>query len=144
MLFGEYDHQVYSKNRIRIPSKLKSELGSEYVFVKGAAKCISIYPADKATELVSQFSQISPFDKVAQESFSEFMASFHPGDEDVQGRVVIPEKLRIYAGIEKEVIFSGAFGHVEIWGSETWEKYNNNEDAISMEEAGTRLSGMGI
>ena len=135
MLFGEYDHQVDSKNRIRIPSKLKSELGSEYVFVKGAAKCISIYPADKATELVSQFSQISPFDKVAQESFSEFMASFHPGDEDVQGRVVIPEKLRIYAGIEKEVVTIGMVNHIDVYAKEERERIKNEmtyEDRIAI------------
>ena len=135
MLFGEYDHQVDSKNRIRIPSKLKSELGSEYVFVKGAAKCISIYPSDKATELVSQFSQISPFDKVAQESFSEFMASFHPGDEDVQGRVVIPEKLRIYAGIEKEVVTIGMVNHIDVYAKEERERIKNEmsyEDRIAI------------
>ncbi|MBR2322009.1 MAG: division/cell wall cluster transcriptional repressor MraZ [Clostridia bacterium] len=118
MLFGEYSHQVDAKNRIRIPSKLKSELGSGYVFMKGAAKCISVYPADKVDQLVGQFSGLSTFDKVGQESLMEFMSSFYPGDEDGQGRVVIPENLRIYAGIDKEVVTIGMVNHVDIYSKE--------------------------
>ncbi len=118
MLFGEYSHQVDAKNRIRIPSKLKSELGSGYVFMKGAAKCISVYPADKVGELVGQFSGLSTFDKEGQESLMEFMSSFFPGDEDGQGRVVIPENLRIYAGIDKEVVTIGMVNHVDIYSKE--------------------------
>ena len=118
MLFGEYSHQVDAKNRIRIPSKLKSELGNAYVFMKGAAKCISVYPQDKVDELVGQFSGLSTFDKVGQESLMEFMSSFYPGDEDGQGRVVIPENLRIYAGIDKEVVTIGMVNHVDIYSKE--------------------------
>lgn len=115
MLFGEYDHQVDAKNRIRIPSKLKAELGNGYVFMKGASKCISVYPASKVDELVGQFSNISVFDSEAQESFAEFMSSFYPGDEDGQGRVVLPEKLREYAGIEKDVVTIGMVNHIDIY-----------------------------
>ena len=122
MLFGEYDHQVDSKNRIRIPSKLKAEIGSDYVFMKGASKCISIYPASKVDELVNQFSGVSAFDKDAQESLAEVMSSFYPGIEDVQGRVVIPEKLREYAGIDKEVVTIGMVNHIDIYSKQERER----------------------
>lgn len=122
MLFGEYDHQVDAKNRIRIPSKLKAELGSNYVFMKGASKCISVYPASKVDELVGSFSGLSAFDAEAQESFAEFMSSFYPGDEDGQGRVVIPEKLREYAGIDKEVVTIGMVNHIDIYAKEERER----------------------
>jgi MraZ protein len=122
MLFGEYDHQVDAKNRIRIPSKLKAELSGGYVFMKGAAKCISVYPANKIDELISNFSALSTFDKEAQESFAEFMSSFYPGDEDGQGRVVLPEKLREYAGIDKEVVTIGMVNHIDIYAKEERER----------------------
>ncbi len=127
MLFGEFDHQVDAKNRIRIPSKLKSELGTKYVFMKGAAKCISIYPEDKINELVSQFSGLSPFDEEAQKSYMEFMSSFHPADEDGQGRIVIPEKLREYAGIDKEVVSIGMVNHIDIYSKEERERIKNEK-----------------
>ena len=127
MLFGEYDHQVDAKNRIRIPSKLKSELGSGYVFMKGASKCISVYPASKVDELIGTFSNLNMFDTVAQESLAEFMASFSPGDEDGQGRVVLPEKLRIYAGIEKEVVSIGMVNHIDIYSKEERERLKNEK-----------------
>lgn len=127
MLFGEYDHQVDAKNRIRIPSKLKAELGNGYVFMKGASKCISVYPASKVDELVGQFSNINVFDSEAQESFAEFMSSFYPGDEDGQGRVVIPEKLREYAGIEKDVVTIGMVNHIDIYSKKERERLKNEK-----------------
>ena len=127
MLFGEYDHQVDAKNRIRIPSKLKAELGNGYVFMKGASKCISVYPASRVDELVNQFSSLNAFDAEAQESFMEFMSSFYPGDEDGQGRVVLPEKLREYAGIDKEVVTIGMVNHVDIYAKEERERIKNEK-----------------
>ena len=49
-----------------------------------------------------------------------------------------------YAKIEKEVMVIGAISRVEIWDSTKWENYNNDEDAMSLEEAAAKLSGMGI
>ena len=50
------------------------------------------------------------------------MSSFYPGDEDGQGRVVIPEKLREYAGIDKEVVTIGMVNHIDIYAKEERER----------------------
>jgi MraZ protein len=50
------------------------------------------------------------------------MSSFYPGDEDGQGRVVLPEKLREYAGIDKEVVTIGMVNHIDIYAKEERER----------------------
>ena len=75
MLFGEYEHQVDAKNRIRIPAKFKQELASGYYFVMGNSKCISIYPAENMEKFVKQFEGISDLDVEAQEELANILVA---------------------------------------------------------------------
>lgn len=118
MLFGEYDHQVDAKNRIRIPSRFKSVIGQDYVFMKGSNKCISIYPMQVFEERYGKYAGVSVFDAEGQRALAEVFSSCYPSSEDGQGRVVIPEKLRIYAGIDKEVVSIGMGDHIDLYALE--------------------------
>ena len=127
MLFGEYDHQVDAKNRIRIPSKFKQELKNGYYFVMGNAKCISIYPAENMEKFVKQFDGISDLDVEAQEELANIFGSVFPGDEDGQVRVVIPKSLREYAGIDKDVVSVGMVNRIDIYSKLERERIRGNK-----------------
>ena len=127
MLFGEYDHQVDAKNRIRIPSKFKSVVGNDYVFVKGTNKCISIYPFKVFEARYGQYANVSVFDAEGQLALTEVLSSCFPSSEDGQGRVVIPEKLRIYAGIEKDVVSIGMGDHIDMYSLEERNNIRSNK-----------------
>ncbi len=127
MLFGEYDHQVDSKNRIRIPSKFKAEIGSGYVFMKGSNKCISIYPSSVFESRYGKYVNVSVFDKEGQEALVEVFSSCFNGVEDGQGRVVVPEKLREYAEIEKDVVSIGMGDHVDMYSLKEREKIRSKK-----------------
>ncbi len=51
-----------------------------------------------------------------------------------------PLGLRLHAGIEKEVMVIGALSHIELWDRGRWESYNNDEGAMTLEEAASNLS----
>ncbi len=118
MLFGEYDHQVDAKNRIRIPARFKATIGNNYVFVRGSTKCISIYSEEVFNARYGKFTNVSVFDVEGQRALMEVLSSCYQGCEDGQGRVVIPEKLRIYAGIDKDVVSIGMGDHVDMYSKE--------------------------
>ena len=144
MFMGQYSHNVDAKGRVIMPALFREELGSTFVVTMGYEHCLSVYSMEEWEKFAAKLMSMPEHNADARRLLRMFASGAVVCETDKQGRILIPGHLRAHAGIEKEVIFSGAFGHVEIWGSETWEKYNNNEDAISMEEAGTRLSGMGI
>ncbi len=127
MLFGEYDHQVDAKNRIRIPSKFKAELKNGYFFVMGNSKCISIYPAENMEKFVKQFEGISDLDIEAQEELANIFGSVFPGDEDGQGRVVLPKTLREYAGISKDVVSIGMVDRIDIYSKDERERIKSKK-----------------
>ena len=135
MLFGEYEHQVDAKNRIRIPSRFKNSIGQNYVFVKGPNKCISIFPESVFNERYGKFSNVSIFDAEGQKALMEVYSSVYTAQEDGQGRVVIPEKLRNYAEIDKDVVSIGMGDHVDLFSLDIRNSYREEKtysEAISV------------
>jgi len=128
MFFGEYEHQLDDKNRIRIPSKLKLSLGKEYFFMKGTTKSISVYPISKLEEYVSKFKNISSLDKEAQESLSMVLGSIKVAEEDGQGRVNLPDTLRAYAEINKDIVSVGMIDHIDIYSKEERTRLENEKN----------------
>ena len=56
---------------------------------------------------------------------------------DKQGRVVLPEYLRDYAGITKAVVVAGLYNRLEIWEEAAWKKYKatTEKESNSIAEA---------
>ncbi len=127
MLFGEYEHQVDAKNRIRIPSRFKTFIGNDYVFMKGSNKCISIYPLKVFEERYGKYASVSVFDAEGQKALAEIFSSCFSAQEDGQGRVVIPEKLRTYAGIDKDVVSIGLGDHIDMYSSSERESIRSDK-----------------
>lgn len=123
MLTGEYNHQLDAKNRIRIPAKLKKELGEEYYFTKGTNGCISVFPKATVDAQFEVLKDIKLGDLEAQKSLRTFAKSFVSAEEDNQGRIVLNPSLRKYANINKDIVICGAVTRVEIWAKEVYDEY---------------------
>ncbi|MDE6074997.1 MAG: hypothetical protein K2G26_01010 [Clostridia bacterium] len=88
MLTGEYNHQLDAKNRMRIPAKLKKELGDEYYFAKGSNHCIYVFSKETVEQQFESLKDIKLSDLERQKSVRAFAKSFVPAVEDGQGRVI--------------------------------------------------------
>ncbi len=62
---------------------------------------------------------------------------------DNQGRILIPDYLRKYAGLDKQVVVTGLFNRLEIWGEAQWEKYKQRTESAS-DEIAEKLGELGI
>ena len=51
------------------------------------------------------------------------LASAAEAEADAQGRVLVPQHLKDYAGIKRDVVIIGMLHHAEIWAKEKWEQY---------------------
>lgn len=130
MLTGEYNHQLDAKNRIRIPAKLKKELGEGYCFAKGSNGCISVFPQQYKQELFAKLNEVKLTDEERQKSLRLYAKSFVTAEEDNQGRVILSPELRKHAGIDKDckdLVICGAVTRVEIWSKKVYEEYFKDE-----------------
>ena len=127
-LTGEYAHQMDTKNRIRIPNKLKGEEKGLY-FSKGTNNCLFVYYEEGFKQLIEKLEQsvkISDADK--QNSARVFAKSFSYVEGDAQGRMILPQKLKEFAKIDKDIVICGAGERIEIWAKEVYDVYFSDED----------------
>lgn len=127
-LTGEYTHQMDTKNRIRIPNKLKGEERCLY-FSKGTNNCLFVYYEEGFKQLIAQVEEkIKMGDYDGQKALRVFAKSFVPVEGDAQGRMILPQKLKEFAKIDKDIVICGAGSRIEIWAKEVYDKYFENED----------------
>ncbi|CDE44090.1 protein MraZ [Clostridium sp. CAG:411] len=140
MFMGEYNHSIDAKGRIIVPAKFREELGDEFVVTLGLDGCLFLYPNAEWEEFVAQLKQL-PGNRQARQLQRYFLAGAVNCEVDKQGRILIPAKLREHAKLEKEVVFVGVLGKIEIWSKEQWDANNDFGDVESIAE---NMSELGI
>lgn len=133
MLMGEYYHSIDEKNRLIIPSKIRSELGNTYIITRGIDKCLFIYSLNEWQKVVDKLSTL-PFTKKDARNFSRFLLSgASKGEFDKQGRIVLTSQLMSYANLTKDVVIIGVNERLEVWNKSDYEEFiNNNIDSFSL------------
>ena len=140
MLMGRYAHSLDAKGRLIIPSRLREELGENFVIMKNLDHCLSLYPEkewEKFTEALKGLPVISS--EPARKLQRFIFANSDSCEVDKQGRALIPSVFRTYAGLEKDVILIGVQNHAEIWDAERYAAY---EAAMDEEDLTAGLDGL--
>ena len=130
---GEFQHNIDAKGRLFIPAKFREELGKMFIITKGLDGCLFVYSAYAWEVLEDNINQL-PLSKSRnlQRFFFSSAADCVP---DAQGRVLIPQNLREYAALQKEVTIIGVSGRVEIWNTARWKAINEELTPESIAEA---------
>ena len=141
MLIGEYRHNIDSKNRISLPAKFRKEMGKKVFVTRGLDNCLSVYTEKSWKKILEKLEGLS-ISKASERGFSRFMLS---GATEVSvdslGRILVPDYLQEFAGIEKKVVWTGAGGKAEMWSEGAWEKYVTEAQARP-EELAESLDGL--
>ncbi len=114
---GEYQHSLDSKGRIFIPAKLRDELGEIFYVTLSMDRCLSVYSADN-WRFFSE--KVSAMPYVKQRRMRPLFAHAARCELDSQGRALIPQNLRDYANLVKNVTVVGCNNHAELWDSDAW------------------------
>lgn len=129
MYLGEYRHSVDQKGRIILPVKFRDAMRAGCVITKGQDRCLVLYDLGGWQEYAQQIRSLSKMDQKVRAFARSIFGSAADVVPDGQGRVLVPPKLREYAGIDKEVVIAGVDDHIEIWDAETWDGVTLEADA---------------
>lgn len=121
---GEYQHNLDSKGRLFIPARLREELGNVFYVTLSMDKCLSCYSAESWQDFSDKVNSM-PY--VKQRKMRPLFAYAAKCELDGQGRILIPQNLRDYAGLSKNVAVVGCNNHAELWDSEAWSEVNKIE-----------------
>ncbi len=123
MFIGEYQHTIDVKGRMAVPVKFRKVLTKGAVVTKGLDNCLFLYPKDEWKKLADKLAKL-PISKANTRAFARLMlAGAMDVDVDKQGRMLIPDYLRQYADMKKQVIVAGLYNRLEIWDEANWNKY---------------------
>ena len=124
MFIGQYRHNLDAKNRIIVPAKFRDGLGEGFVVTKGLDGCLSIYTAERWTEMISRLERIPATKREARQYLRSLTSKAVECSLDNQGRIQLPQFLLATASIQKSCVVVGVADHVEIWPEETWDSYD--------------------
>ena len=141
MFMGEYNHTIDAKGRLIIPAKFRELLGEEFVLTKGLDGCLSVYPMDEWKTFEEKLRALPLTNKNARTFSRFFVAGATMCELDKQGRILVPQALREFADLEKEVVITGNLNKAEIWSKEKWSENCCYDDLESVAE-GMRKMGI--
>ena len=120
MFLGEFVHTIDSKGRLTIPAKFRSDLAEGLVITRGIDRCLAVYPMGAWGRLAQQVSGLPVTDRRARAFRRLVFAAASHALPDKQGRVLVPPRLRKYAGLDGDVIITGLNTYAEVWNPELW------------------------
>jgi len=148
MFFGESTHSLDAKHRVFVPKRFQEALERDesgsltVVLTRGFERCLFFF-SDAHFQAVLKRLELQPFSGEQTRRMQRlFFANTHRATLDGSGRLVLPEKMRRFAGIEKEVVLVGVADRAEVWDKESWESYEAENEG-RFDELGTVLLGAG-
>ena len=118
MFTGTYQNSIDSKNRMIVPSKYRDLLGGHCMLARGFDRCLYIYSMQDWDILVEKIAELKQSDRDVRKFIREFFSNAEECNLDAQGRILIPQHLREYAKITKDLVTKGAMDKIEIWSAE--------------------------
>lgn len=123
MFIGEYKHTIDDKGRLAIPVKFRGDLAKGAVVTRGLDASLFLYPKEEWDKLAQKLASL-PLGQSNSRAFARLMlAGAMDVQLDKQGRLVLPEYLRDYAGLSKNTVVAGLYNRLEIWDQEKWSSY---------------------
>lgn len=131
MFMGEFYGRIDEKGRITIPTKLRYDLGNDFIITRGLDGCIFIYPKTEWTTIIQKYKEL-PNTKDTRTFMRTFLSCATETNLDKQGRVNITQPLVDWASLNKDIVVIGVNERLEIWSKEVWENYiDSNKDNLS-------------
>ena len=143
MFIGEYTYSIDEKKRLAIPSKFRKSLSKEAVITRGIDNCLVIYPLNEWEKVARKLESL-PSGQGDARGFARIMLSGAASAElDKMGRILIPDYLKKYADLKKNVSVIGLSNRIEIWDEEKWQGYRKKTE-MAVGDMAERLKELGI
>lgn len=125
LLTGTYPRTLDDKNRLVFPKRVREQLNEpERLFVTpGPDQCLWLYSQTGLEELAEKLDQAPATDAEVRVFRRLYFAQTEAVDVDRTGRILIPERLIQFAGLRHEVVLIGVRDHLELWDSQRWQQY---------------------
>jgi len=142
VFYGEYSHSIDKKGRIIIPSKFRDviqEMCIEKMYItRGLDECLFMFSESEWKAQESKFKSLSFTKREARKFNRLFFSGAVEAVLDKQWRVLLPDYLRNYAKLSRQIVIVGVSNRIEIWDKGKWEDFYKSSKQ-NYEEIAERL-----
>ena len=141
MFMSEYNHTVDPKGRLIIPSKFRDQLGDDFVVSKGMDGCLFVYANEDWAAFEEKLTALPLINKEARQFARFFLSGAAQVEVDKQGRILLPQNLRDFAELTKDVVLVGVGSRIEIWSKDKWDNVSADEN---MDDIAKAMEALGL
>lgn len=142
MLLGTHTPKLDEKGRLILPAKFRSEFEEGVVITKGQEHCLYIFSAKEFQEVHEKIRQAPVTSEEARRYLRVFLSGATDESPDKQGRVLLPQLLRDYASLTKELVIIGVGSRAEIWDPQAWHSYLKDNEENFAQQAREVIPGL--
>jgi MraZ protein len=128
VFLGTHSPRLDEKGRLFLPAKYREELSGGLVITKGQERCLYVFPMAEFQRITEALRTAPVTAKAVRDYSRVFFASASDENPDKQGRITIPASLRNYAALTRDCAVIGANTRLEIWDSQAWETYLEQQE----------------
>jgi MraZ protein len=143
VFLGEFEHSVDEKGRVAVPARFREELAEGIILTRGFERCLQAFPRPTWERLRERVSGLSLGSEESRQLRRLLFSGAADVEVDRQGRILIPQNLREYAGLGEQVVLAGMDTFFEVWSSERWRTVLDTLDSQGSAIA-QQLSALGM
>jgi MraZ protein len=122
LFLGKFSCTINTKNRFSAPSAFREELGDRAYLTQGFDRNLQVLTEGAFQEISRQIMSLNIADPMARMLLRIILGTAHELQKDGQSNLAIPEELKAFAGLHKDVILVGQGDYFEIWSPDLWAK----------------------
>lgn len=143
MFRGNFEHAIDEKGRLSIPAKFREAMRRERTLILTSFDSyITAFPLKVWRGIEERIRSNPTFKRDMRDFLRHIYSSAEDVELDQQGRILIPQPLRLRAGITRDVVIIGVMDQLEIWDRGRWEA--KVAAAPSPEELSAKLGELGV
>ena len=123
MLLGTHSPRLDDKGRVVLPAKFREDLSGGIVLTKGQDNCVVLWPQAEFETYAGRLNEASRSNAAVRSYLRVLFSGAFDQVPDKQGRITVPQQLRDYADLDRDVVIAGNGATAEIWNEPAWEQY---------------------
>ena len=122
MFLGQYQHSIDEKGRLTIPARFRELLDGGAYVTQGLDKCLVVMTSTSFAQTMSDLSSMNMADPNARLLRRVILSNAYPIEVDKSGRMLVPQQLREFAGLNGEAVVAGQGDYFEVWSPAAWDE----------------------
>jgi len=122
MFLGYFEHNLDEKGRLMIPARFRELLEGGAFLTHGFDRCLMVMNQSYFSQVYDRINSMNLADPVARLLRRMIFSNAYPVEVDKVGRILVPQNMRQFIGLDSQAIVAGQGEYFEVWTPSAWKE----------------------